>query len=88
MAVGVEVRKASRESFLEARAQLRRVILEELPHAGAVAEELAAEAEHATEEMGKELGFDDHGASGAQAVGAVGQEGNVAFLLGIWVWKR
>ena len=67
MAVGVEVRKASRESFLEARAQLRRVILEELPHAGAVAEELAAEAEHATEEMGKELGFDDHGAAPAQA---------------------
>eukprot|EP00435_Cladocopium_sp_Y103_P008756 s1927_g2.t1 len=35
----------------------RKVIADELPHAGAVAEELSAEAEHASEEMAKELGL-------------------------------
>jgi len=52
-----QVRKATAKSFAEARANLEKVIADELPHAGAVAEELSAEAEHASQEMAKELGL-------------------------------
>ena len=52
------MRKASGRGFLEARAALRKVIDEELPHAGGVAEELSAEAEHVVLEVARELGFE------------------------------